>query len=172
MSSLALLPFPVRTLRVGLIQALDPQMTTSRHRHIATVLFAAVATTGCEAQYKDVSGEDDHRSLVGNRCELLVSLRAHGAGEKYGPDKKTEYVSVWNPGFTGPEVTFVSSLSAGASIRVIAARECWNCPFERRIHYQVQLLPETAEFAGLPVLVRAESFTHREVKCRASDEAA
>ena len=144
------------------------------HQRFCGALFVAFVTAGlaaCEAKYKDVSGNHKHRDLIGRHCELLVSLRAHGVGVKYGLEKRTDYVSVWNPGVTGPEVTFVKFLPAGTKLQVVGARQCTNCPLERRLHYQISVTPEPPDFFGIPVLVRSESFTQREVRCGSSKDA-
>jgi hypothetical protein len=149
-----------------------PLMLRRRLCNTLAMAFSLVGLAACEAKYYDVSGNQKHRDLIGRRCELLISLRAHGVGDKYGPVKRTDYVSVWNPGFTGPEVTFTKYLTAGTKFRVVAAKQCANCPFERRLHYRIAVTPEPEEFSGIPVLVRAESFTPREVSCESSRDAA
>ncbi|QSX76984.1 hypothetical protein [Agrilutibacter solisilvae] len=134
-----------------------------KHKLILACL-AATALSGCgEAAYRDVSGE--HGDLIGTQCVLLETLRAHGVTKGFGPEKKTDFVSIWNPGFRGSEVTFVMPLEAGTRMRVLAARECSNCPFEPMLEYRVELVPEPAEFEGRPAFVRAASFLPHQVRC-------
>ena len=128
------------------------------------VLATAISLVGCgDATYKDVSNE--HNDLIGSDCTLLETLRAHGVSNAFGPEKKTDFVSIWNPGFRGSEVTFVMPLEAGTRMRVLAARECSNCPFDNLLEYHVQVVPEPDEFEGKPAFVRAESFLPHQVQC-------
>jgi len=125
----------------------------------ATVL---VLVSGCEARYRSVPDE-----LVGTNCVLLDAMRAHGVSRKLHRDQATNYVSIWNPGFTGPEVTFVTVLPAGTRMRVASALKCYNCPIEALREYRVAVIPEPEEFAGKPAYLRASSVTPSQVRCAA-----
>lgn len=131
------------------------------------MLVATVWLLGCDMRqtHKDVSGDQKYRDLIGNTCELLVTLRAHGVTTKLEKEKKTDYISIWNPGFTGPEMTFLVLLKPGTRMRVLAARECANCSFDTLAEYQVAVIPEPLEFAGKPAFVSVESFTPQHVRC-------
>lgn len=130
-------------------------------------LVATVSLLGCEMEmtYKDVSNRAEHRDLIGDTCELLVPLRAHGVAKKLEQNQKTDYIIIWNPGFTGPEMTFFTLLMQGTRMRVLAARECANCLFDTVVDYQVAVVPEPVEFAGKPAFARIESFSPRHVRC-------
>jgi hypothetical protein len=133
--------------------------------HALVVLASAASLAGCDAKYRDVSGKAAYRDLIGSNCELLVSLRAHGVAMKLEQHQKTDWISIWNPGFTGPEVTFITSLVPGTRMHVLAARECANCPFDALPEYQVKVVPEPSEFSAKPAFVRAESFSPQHVRC-------
>jgi len=129
---------------------------------VVSALTACALLAGCEAVFRDISGE--HPGAVGSECELLVPMRAHGVTNKLERDKKTDLVSIWDPGFTGPEVTFVVVLEPGTRVRVLAVRECVNC-LGARVSYRVAVTPEPPEFDSKPAFVRAESFTTRQFRC-------
>lgn len=130
-------------------------------------LILAASLLGCEMTqtHKDVSEEPKYRNLIGDTCELLVTLRAHGVTKKLEQEKKTDFISIWNPGFSGLERTFVLPLRPGTRMRVLAARECANCPFDTLAEYKVVVIPEPIEFEGKPAFVRAESFSPQHVRC-------
>jgi len=129
--------------------------------------MVAILLLGCDMKqtHKDVSKDPEHRDFIGKTCELLVTLRAHGVALRLEKEKKTDYVSIWNPGFSGPEMTFLVPLQPGTRMRVLAARECANCPFDTLAEYQVSVIPEPPEFEGRPAFVRVESFTPQHVRC-------
>ena len=131
---------------------------------IATVGVTVAVLSDCEARYREVSGSSGEVE-VGSTCEVTSSLRAHGVARKLEREKKTDYVSIWNPGFTGPEMTFLVNLQPGVKLEVLAARECSNCPFDRLLEYQVKVTPEPPEFGGKPAYVRAESMSPPSVLC-------
>jgi hypothetical protein len=136
-------------------------------RTLVALAVFFVSLLGCEMRqtHRDVSEKPEYRELIGATCELLVTLRAHGVTRKLEREKKTEYISIWNPGFSGPERTFVLSLAPGTHMRVLSARECSNCLFEALAEYQVTVVPEPAKFEGKPAFVRAASFTPQHVRC-------
>ena len=115
--------------------------------------------------HRDVSQAPEYRDRIGDTCELLVTLRAQGVTNKVEREKKTDFISIWNPGFAGPERTFLLPLAPGTRMQVLAARECANCPFETIAEYQVAVIPEPIEFEGKPAFVRVESFTPQHVRC-------
>jgi hypothetical protein len=127
---------------------------------IALLAIVIIPLAGCDAKYRNVS--DD---LVGGSCELLAPLRAHGVSKVLQREKETDYISIWNPGFTGPEVTFVVPLQPGTQMRVLSARECSNCPFDALLEYQVEIFPEPTEFAGKPAFVRAGALSAPGARC-------
>jgi hypothetical protein len=126
---------------------------------ITVVAIATVLLSACDARYRDVSSNQTQKALVGQVCEVVANLRAHGVTLRLEREKKTEYISIWNPGFTGPEVTFISILAPGTKLHLLAARECVNCPFDRVLEYEVKVRPEPAQFAGKPAFIQAESLT-------------
>ena len=132
---------------------------------VMLVIFLSLLGCDTKQTHRDVSHKPKYRDVVGETCELLVSLRAHGVTKKLEKERKTDYVSIWNPGFSGPERTFVLSLVPGTRMRVLAARECSNCPFEALAEYQVAVVPEPVEFEGKPAFVRASFFTSQHVRC-------
>ena len=136
------------------------------HRPIlAPIAMVAMLLSACDARYRDVSSEPEHKTLVGKVCNVEVDLRAHGVALKLERDQKTDYISIWNPGFTGPEMTFLVLLPPGTKLEVVAARECKNCPFDRGLEYKVKVDPEPATFGGKPAYIRSESLAMPYVKC-------
>jgi hypothetical protein len=121
-----------------------------------------------EAAYRDISRDSPYREKIGQVCKLKVPMRAHGVAKKLEQHKSTDYVTVWEPGFTGPEVTFVESIQPGTVFRVLEARKCWNCPFDDLTDYRVNVEPAPAAFAGHPVCVRAEMMSEQYVDCKAA----
>jgi hypothetical protein len=131
-----------------------------------TVLVACINfVSGCDAVYRDVSNELSHKERIGQTCMVVASLHAHGVANKLEGDRKTDYVTIWNPGFAGPEVTFIAVIEPGAKIKVLKARKCGNCPFDERVDFQVQVNPEPAAFAGRPAYLRAESYSPQYLRC-------
>jgi hypothetical protein len=120
---------------------------------------------GCDARYRDVSSQPAHRALIGKVCAVESDLRAHGVALTLERNKKTDFVSIWNPGFTGPEMTFLVILKPNTKLQVVAARECTNCPFDRGLAYRVKVTPEPVQFQGKPVFIRSESLAMPHVKC-------
>jgi hypothetical protein len=109
-------------------------------RHLALVaLSSATVLVACgEAEYRDISSTPEQRSSIGLICEVVSGLRAHGVTRNIERDKKTDYVSIWNPGFTGPEMTWAMTLPPGTQVRVLEAQECSNCPLDRLVRYRVR----------------------------------
>lgn len=131
----------------------------------ALLIFVAVAClVACEARYRDVSDRQDHRAWIGQDCELTTFTRAHGVTLPASPYRQTDYVSIWNPGFTGPEMTFLRILEPGTRMRIVAARVCTNC-LGRRIDYQVEVSPTPVEFEGKPAYLRAEWLSPDQLRC-------
>ena len=135
------------------------------------VAIASALLAGCDAQYREVSVEPEHKRLLAQICEVAAQLRAHGVALHLERDKKTDYISIWNPGFTGPELTFVVVLAPGTKLQVLAARECINCPFDRMLEFRVKVTPEPEEFAGKPAFIRAASLAAPLVRCPARSTA-
>ena len=132
---------------------------------IAWLLVATTTLAGCSAEHRDVSANSPYAAHVGQICEVLRPLRAHGYTLKIERDKKTDGISIWNPGFTGPEMTFVVYLQTGHRLTLLAARECSNCPFDRNPEYRVQVTPEPREFAGMPAYLRDTALTDGTLRC-------
>jgi len=129
----------------------------SRHSLLKSVAIAACATlTACDAQRIDVSDRASYANMLGQTCEVNLSLQATGWSKDIGRERKTAEVSIWNPGFAGPEVTFVVMLQAGTYLTLLRARECVNCPFDRSPEYLVKVSPEPSEFSGVPAYMRAK----------------
>jgi len=153
-----------------------PLMSNVR-RHVMNALRTALAVAltvasglACDssARYEDVSAKEPYASLVGRTCEARVPLRAHGVTAIGSPHKRTDYITVWEPGFTGPEVTFVEQLPVGTSLRVVAARSCSNCPFDELIDFIVHVEPRPSRFESLPVYVQAGTLRPQYVDCAAA----
>lgn len=130
-----------------------------------TIVIATLLLSGCEARYRDVSSDPTQKALVGKVCEVVENLRAHGVALELERDKVTDHISIWNPGFTGPEMTFLYLLAPGTTLKVLSARECANCPFDRMLQYEVKVTPEPSQFAGKPAYIRAESLAAPYVRC-------
>jgi hypothetical protein len=96
---------------------------------------------------------------------VLKPLRAHGYTLKLEREKKTDAISIWNPGFTGPEMTFLVYLQPGHRLTLLAARECTNCPFDLSPEYRVQVSPEPLEFSGKPAFMRDSVLTDGTLRC-------
>ena len=130
----------------------------------STMLLATVLLTGCEARYRDVSDSRAHRDWIGMDCELTTFMRAHGVARELSRHQTTDYVSLWNPGFSGPEMTFFVLLEPGTRMRVTSARSCMNC-LGRRIDYHVDVSPAPPEFAGKPAYLAAEWLAPGQLRC-------
>ena len=137
-----------------------------RYRHFAVIVAVpAVLLGGCDATYRDISSDPTHKPLIGKVCEVVADLRAHGVTRTLEREKKTDYVSIWNPGFTGPEMTFLVILPPSTRLQVLGAREWSNCPFDRMLEYQVKVNPEPRLFGGKPAYIRADSMSAPHVRC-------
>lgn len=136
-------------------------------RRLALIGFPLLALFSCAigTRHRDVSGEPPHAALIGRECRVQVPLRAHGVAAELGRDQKTSYVTVWNPGFTGPELNFAETLPAGTSLRVLSARVCSNCPFDELLEYGVLPQPMPTRMAGLPVWLRGTMLAEGQVDC-------
>lgn len=132
---------------------------------ITVLIGVAISLGGCSAIYCDVSSVSPYKERIGQVCEVVTPLRAHGYTLKLERDKKTDAISIWNPGFTGPEVTFVLSIQPGTKITLLGARECVNCLFDRYPEYRVQVSPEPQQFGGKPAYLRDTSLTPRYLRC-------
>jgi hypothetical protein len=130
--------------------------------------FATVASLGgCLATHRDVSSEDPYNARIGQVCEVLTPLRAHGYTHKLERNKKTDGISIWNPGFSGPEVTFLVYLQPGTALTLLSARECTNCPFDRYPQYLVKVSPEPKQFGHTPAYLRDISLLDGTLQCAA-----
>ncbi|WP_457425706.1 hypothetical protein [Roseateles sp. P5_E7] len=138
---------------------------------VIVALLATALLAACDAQYRDISSNPDQRADVGQVCDVASDLRAHGVALSLEHEWKTDHVSIWNPGFTGPEMTFLVVLKPGTKLRVLAVRECSNCILDRMLEYQVEVSPEPPQFAGKPAYLRAESKTMPHVRCPRSNAA-
>jgi hypothetical protein len=134
-------------------------------RRAACLALSTALLSACDARYRDVSSEPAYRIVVGQTCTLVVDLRAHGVTKKIEREKKTDFVTIWNPGFSGPERTFLEILKPGTQLKILAARQCTNCPFEDRLEYEVKVIPEPIQFEGKPAYLRAESMSAQHMQC-------
>lgn len=143
-------------------------------RHFAVMAFTSsvVALGGCRATHRDASADAPYKDRIGQVCEVLIPLRAHGYTFTLERDKKTDAISIWNPGFSGPEVTFVLSLQPGTAVAILGARECVNCPFDRNPEYRVRVIPEPSQFGGKPAYLRATSLNKELLRCTGGASAA
>jgi hypothetical protein len=137
-----------------------------KKRLFAIIVAITTALLGaCDARYRDISSDPMQMAHIGQICEVVETLRAHGVTLTLEREKKTDFISIWNPGFTGPEMTFLVPLAPGTKLKVLAARECANCLFDQRLEYEVKVSPEPIEFAGKPAYIRAESKAAPYVRC-------
>jgi hypothetical protein len=136
---------------------------------ITALIVNVSVLAGCQAHYRDVSAQSPYKERIGEVCEVVAPLRAHGYAFELGPDQKTDEVSIWNPGFSGPEVTFVLWLQPGANLTLLDARECTNCPLDPNPEYRVLVKPEPPEFDGKPSYLRATSLTPAYLRCARDD---
>ena len=141
-------------------------------RALAVLALASSALGGCDATHRDVSAKTPYKGHIGQVCELAVPLRAHGYTFTLERDKKTDAISIWNPGFTGPEVTFIVSLQPGTKLTLLEARECANCPFDLNPEYRVRVSPEPPQFGGKPAYLRAFSLNQGHLRCSGGASAA
>jgi len=125
------------------------------------------ALTACLAEHRDTSSQAPYKARVGQICDVLLPLRAHGYTNKLEREKKTDGISIWNPGFTGPEMTFLVHLQPGTKLSLVAARECTNCPFDRNPEYLVQVIPKPREFGETPAYLREISLSNGTLRCTA-----
>lgn len=137
----------------------------------ASISIAAILVGGCLATHRDVSKEAPYNTHVGKVYEVLTPLRAHGYTHKLESNKKTDGITIWNPGFTGPEVTFLIYLKPGTRLTLLSARECTNCPFDRYPQYLVQAAPKPTEFGDTPVYLRDISLADGTLRCTAPSAA-
>lgn len=126
--------------------------------------LATLCLVACDAHYRDVSDQDAHRERIGMDCELTTFTRAHGVTLPGSPYRKTDYITIWNPGFTGPEMTFLVVLEPGTRMRIRAARSCVNC-LGRRVDYHVDVSPTPPEFAGKPAYLATEWLAPGQLRC-------
>ena len=145
---------------------------TIRKFFVIAFASAVLALGGCEATHRDTSGDPPYKDRIGQVCEVLMPIRAHGYTFTLERDKKTDAISIWNPGFTGPEVTFVLPLQPGTTLTILEARECTNCPFDRNPEYRVHVSPEPPQFEGKPSYLRATSLTKELLRCTGGKNAA
>ncbi|MFA6061078.1 MAG: hypothetical protein WC736_00585 [Gallionella sp.] len=141
------------------------------NKHLLTaIVVTAIGLLGaCTARHRDISSDPSQKPYIGQVCEVVADLRAHGVTRTVERDKKTDYISIWNPGFSGPERTFVVVLPLGTKLQILAARECTNCPFDRLLEYEVKVNPEPAQFEGKPAYLRAESKIPSYMRCFRGD---
>lgn len=132
-------------------------------------LVVALLLGACDASYRDISSEPTQKAVIGRVCQVTAGLRAHGVTRRVEREKKTDYITIWNPGFSGPEMTFLVILAPGTELKVLAVRECSNCPFDRLLEYEVRVTPEPVQFAGKPAYIRAESMIEPHVRCQAGN---
>jgi hypothetical protein len=136
-----------------------------RSAGVASALALLGWLGGCAAQYRDVSELAEHRAMVGQVCEVAQPLRAHGVVSGSGTARQLDHISIWNPGFTGPELGFVVMLQPGTRIEIQGARVCSNCLGDPSLAYRVQVRPEPPEFAGKPAFLRATATKQPELRC-------
>ena len=132
---------------------------------VVAFVWSVIALCGCRATYLDVSAEAPYKEHIGKACEVTVPLRAHGVTFKGERDQKTDAVSIWNPGFTGPEVTFILLLQPGTKFTFLEARECTNCPFDRSPEYRVRVSPEPPQFEGKPAYLSVYWLDQAKLRC-------
>lgn len=140
-------------------------------RSLPFLLAPILLLSACKAQYRDVSTESEYRGLIGAVCEVTAPMRAHGITNTIEKSAKTDFIAIWNPNASGPEVTFALVLQPGTKMRIVAARECTNCLGTRLPEYRVEVVPSPSEFADKPAFLRASSLTQDQIQCptRGSD---
>ena len=132
---------------------------------VMALASSVVALGGCRAIHRDVSAETPYKEHIGQICKIIVPLRAHGYTFTVERNKKTDAISIWNPGFTGPEVTFILLLQPGTQLTLLEARECVNCPFDLYPEYHVRISPEPPQFGGRPAYLRSTSLNEGLLHC-------
>lgn len=132
----------------------------------AVVILLGLSFCDGSARHRDVSSVSPFAEFVGKTCEVKLAVRAHGVTAIGSPYKQTDFVTVWEPGFTGPEVTFVEELQPGTRMHVLSARKCWNCPFDDIFDFVVRVEPLPERFKGVEVYVRAETLMDNYMQCR------
>ncbi|KAF0215839.1 MAG: hypothetical protein FD174_3980 [Geobacteraceae bacterium] len=135
---------------------------------VASLIAAVIPIGGCRANYRNVSAESPYKEHIGQVCEVVTPVRAHGYTFNLERNKKTDAISIWNPGFTGPEVTFIECLQPGTKIVLLEARECVNCPFDRYPEYLVRVNPEPSQFGGKPAYLRDTMLSSEYLRCTGS----
>ena len=92
------------------------------------LLLGLALLSGCNAEYVDVSKDDQYIGLVGTKYETLVELQIQGVTlSRSGSKSVDQYVVTEKPGFTGREVIEKKNLKVGSTIRVKAVKKCANC---------------------------------------------
>lgn len=132
----------------------------------AWIIMSCLLLPGCDRQYRDASSHPDGQRVIGMTCQVMSDLRAHGVALQLGSPKTTDYVSIWNPGFTGPELTFLVILKPPTTLTVVAARRCTNCLVGPLLQYQVKVQPEPLEFGGAPAYIPADSLVSETLSCK------
>ena len=126
---------------------------------------ALILASGCDARYRDVSGDPRYAPRVGQKCVVLKELRAHGFTLDLSRKDVTHEVDVTTlPGIGGPEITFTEPIPKGTTLNIIRVRQCWNCLAFDNIDYEVSI-PKVQRLAGYHVFARAEALSRDETQC-------
>lgn len=81
-------------------------------------------------------------------------------------NKKTDSIFVTSLNLSGPEITFSTRLPVQTKLEVLAVRACKNCPFEKRIEYQVRVQPSPENFGTTPIYINLERVKLDALQCK------
>ena len=94
---------------------------------IFNCLCLLIILTGCQAEYKDISDNEENRGVIQQRFETLQVLKVHGVAlEKHGKNIDG-YTITKEPGFAGPEVITKRDFPIGSIIQISKVLMCTNC---------------------------------------------
>ena len=132
----------------------------------ASILYATFALSGCNAEFEDVSAIPEHRRVIGELCQVISPLNAHGVTLNVERNKKTDVIALTSLNLSGPEITFSTRLFPGTILEILAVQKCKNCPFDDRIEYRVRSQPMPNEFGNIPVYMDLKYVTPGAISCK------
>jgi hypothetical protein len=132
----------------------------------ASILYATFSLSGCNAEYEDVSAIPEHRRVIGELCQVLSPLNAHGVTSNVERHRRTDLIALTTLNLSGPEITFSTRLLPGTILEILAVRKCKNCPFDDRTQYRVRSQPMPIEFGNVPVYMDLQRVTPDAIACK------
>lgn len=104
------------------------------------LVFVALLIHGCKQKLEDVSSAESFKKLIGKEFYTTKPLRIHGITMDTNYRKVIDhYTLTKEPGMSGPEVVFSSSVPVGAIVNINKVLQCSNCIFGSPIAIQVDL---------------------------------